>query len=79
MNVTITIPAYLAAEYAKACAQGANRAGAAFEQSNQLSDETECVRLDALATIIRNAIPNYAVDHPGDIPAWMRGEQMELD
>jgi hypothetical protein len=56
MDVTIAIPADLAIEYANACARGADRAGAAFERSNQLSDETECVRLDALATIIRNAI-----------------------
>lgn len=32
--------------------------------------------LDALMKVEANA---SGVDHPGDIPAWMRGEQMELD
>jgi len=33
--------------------------------------------LDALMKAEGNA--PCASDHPGDVPAWMRGEQMELD
>ena len=53
--ITITIPAELAAEYATACRRGADRAGLAFERSGRESDEIDCVRLDALDSIIRAA------------------------
>jgi hypothetical protein len=66
MDVTITIPADLAAEYANACARGADRAGDAFERSNRPSDETECVRLDALASLISKAIDTRPYAHYTD-------------
>jgi hypothetical protein len=35
--------------------------------------------MKAEATEAKRGNAPCACDHPGDVPAWMRGEQMELD